>query len=189
MSRILTYPFVIPPSDPVYAVVMNGSSVYNFVTNAFVPQATYAGVTDWTPYAKMLTDVSTGSDSSIFTATLPDELPAGNYLIVLRSRMGVAPADDDGVLGFFTQSILAVTAEEEEEISEELPESGLFTDEQILEKLNQAKEITVDNQTVIEHSISDLLKADRYAANKKVSGNGWASVMRARAVPPSALGD
>lgn len=193
MSRTITYPLIIPPATPVYAVVMDGSSLYNLIGSNFDAKATYTGLTDWTPYALAMADVSADDDSHIYTATLPDSLPAGNYLIIVRARIGASPADSDSILGFFTHTVLAVAEEvDDDDITIINPLIGLLTDDEWRVKMNEAKQISVDNQSVTEHSLPELLMVDKYTANRKVgnlAGGGWGHVMKARAVPPAATGD
>lgn len=194
MPRSVVYPAVIPPSAPVYCVIMDGSSVYDFIQDAFVPKATYTAVEDWTPYSLAMTDVSEDLDSNIFSVNLPDSFPAGSYLAIFRSRAGASPADTDAILGFNPQIVESLTTpdEEDDETTITDPLIGLLTDEEILAKMQEAKQVTVDNQTVIEHDLPSVIAADKYAANRKatgVSGGGWAYAMRGRAIPPSATGD
>lgn len=68
-----------------------------------------------------------------------------------------------------------------------------LTDDELLAAANLAQEITVDGQTVVRRPLSDLIALNSHLQNKCVgsqwSGNAWGAVAKAKAVPPSAIGD
>jgi hypothetical protein len=51
-----------------------------------------------------------------------------------------------------------------------------------------ASQITIDGQTTTERSVDELIKLDKYLRGRNASSNGWGSIGRGRAIPPSGNG-
>jgi hypothetical protein len=67
-------------------------------------------------------------------------------------------------------------------------DSPPISDGTMIELVGTAQSITVDGQTTSERSVDELIKLDQYLRNRKANSNGWGSIGRARAIPPSASG-